>query len=94
MSGFITNSTSSFFAPGIFQSSGTSAIYVSAKTIVISGTAGTNALDDLTLGYFGGVEGFDGKIAEVLVYDAALTLAEINATLAYLGSKYNISIGA
>ena len=92
------SSTTDTSAPRIFGTifdNTTSAIYISAKTAAATGTAGTNSLTDITLGYNADLtEGLDGKIAEVLVYSAALTQAEVNAVLAYLGTRYGIAIGS
>ena len=57
-----------------------------------STTVGEVAVDGITLGQSGFLNApLDGDIAEFLLYDYALSVAEINAIGAYLGTKYGIT---
>ena len=57
--------------------------------IVLGGLAGERAF----MGYDGRIaHGFSGRIAEVILYKTQHTAEERNQTLAYLASKYGISI--
>lgn len=56
-----------------------------------SGDAGSNSLPMLTLGERGhGDDEFSGDVAEVLVYDRALTAEERSALTAHLAGKYGL----
>lgn len=58
----------------------------------VGGNAGTNAYDGVTVGSGGGGVGLlTGDIAEVIVYNRALTLSEINTIGAYLAATYGLT---
>lgn len=78
-----------------------SKVYKSALTAVATGTTTTiNGLASVCLGadnagtanHWRGAD--TGKIAEVLIYNRALTNSEIGLVLGYLGTRYTITIGA
>jgi len=56
-------------------------------------SVGTNALDGLTVGArFSDEEWFSGDIAEIIVFDSELSLANIMVVEEYLSSKYGIGL--
>jgi len=72
-----------------------SSLYISARTAVATGAAGANGITAITMGAaFVPSTYLNGKIAEVAIYSGALTAAQINALLAYFGTRYAITIGA
>lgn len=79
---------------GIFGTSG--AIYDNAKTVKASGSTGNAGMKDINLGSVSGAAGgggnLNGKIAEVIIYSRALTQAEVNQVITYLGNRYGILI--
>lgn len=90
----VTN-TSPHIVVGNFNNT-TSKIWDTAKT----GTAGTvgsaSNLAGITIGVGGDTttSPLTGKIAEIIMYSGTLNQTQINAVLAYLGTRYGISIGA
>jgi hypothetical protein len=88
--------TSGYHVFAAVYNGASSSIYVDSKT-PITGTTGTGAsasLPGLHLGSSstGGGSYLDGAIAELIVYNRALSTSEINGVLTWLGSKYGISI--
>jgi hypothetical protein len=83
-----------FVLGGVFGASGK--IYRNAKTAIASGTTGTQTLTGLTIGalYDAAQFAINGQIAEVIGYNRALTQAEVETVLTYLGTRYAIAIGA
>lgn len=76
-----------------------SALYSNAKSAVASGGTINSDRTGVTLGDYvnahtGTFLGINGKICEVIVYNRALTQAEINTMLAYLANKYSINLGS
>ena len=66
---------------------------VSLNGIEVTGNAGSLSNTGFTLGAWGGIGFFlNGDIAEVVVYNAALTLAQRTQVSRYLGTKYNIAV--
>lgn len=92
-----TNASPKIIA-GIYNGA-SSVIYRSQKTGT-SGNAGTTGVTGFTLGsggaasYPAGVNTLNGKIAEALVFNRALSNEEVGLVMTYLGQKYNINIGA
>lgn len=93
--------TSAGSTPSVFGTlfnGASSAIYLNAKTPLATGNAGT-AIGQ-TQGWLSGTDlapngsGFNGKMAEFIFYNRALTTSEINQVLAYIGARYNIAIGS
>ncbi len=80
---------------GMFNNT-TSFAYYSAKTPVLSNsTFGTEPIIGLTVGAaYNGSNPLNGKIAEVIIYNSNLSATNINQVLAYVGTRYNITIGA
>lgn len=81
------------------QYAATSAIYSNAKTAVATGgTINSKRIGVLIGDYVGATGGtflgINGKIAEVVIYNRALNQGEIYQMLAYLGKKYNVTIGS
>jgi hypothetical protein len=53
--------------------------------------SGTNALDGITIGnYENGGNSFNGKIAEVIIYEKSLSVSEREDVFSYLSGKYKI----
>lgn len=75
---------------------GSSKIYANARTVKNTGAAGAGVITGTTIGNYqgGGAFALTGSIAEVVIWNGALTQAQIEAALAYAGSRYNITIGA
>ena len=73
-----------------------SKIYANAKTAKNTGAAGAGQINGTTIGNYQGGTTFAliGSIAEVLIYSGALSDATLLPLWAYLGSRYNITIGA
>src|SRR5262249_29998619 len=80
-------------AAGVFGASAFA--YANSNTAGVSGNTRTTAnLTAVTLGIRGGTTTgpLNGKIAEVLVYNQALTPAQIAQVNAYLGARYAINV--
>lgn len=97
--GFVVSNLGNTASPqiviGVYDAAANSKLFVSAKTALATGSTGGNSFTDLTLGYWAvSGAGLQGTIAEVLIYDAALSAANINAVLTELGTRYNIAIGS
>lgn len=76
-------------------SSTSTAVYVSAKTALMTGSPGTSTPTGLTLGIASvGGGALNGKIAEMAYYSRVLSTSEVNQLLAYAGARYAITIGA
>jgi hypothetical protein len=87
------NGIGAFVMAGVMGTSGK--LYMNARTAAASGTTGTQTLTALRIGAAYTSAGFwDGEIAEVIGYNRALTQAEVETVLAYLGARYAIAIGA
>lgn len=72
-----------------------SAVYVNAITAQATGNTGADTIPGITLGSsFSAADFFNGKIAEVIVYNKILAAADRAKVLKYLGSRYAITIGA
>ncbi len=89
--------TTNFNVAGVMYNGTSSAIYLNSRTPTTAGTTGTGAaasLPGLRLGTNSAGTGtfLDGEIAEILVYNRALTSTEITSVVTYLGGKYNIAI--
>lgn len=80
----------------ITVSSGTATIYMNAKTAVKSGACGSQGFTGTTLGsWYGGSSFFlNGKIAEVLKFNTALSSSDRGKLYDYFGTRYGITIGA
>jgi hypothetical protein len=77
---------------GIFNGA-SSALYLSAETPT-TGNAGADGRTGIVIGAAGnGTANFDGDLAEIAIYNRALTAAEIDALLSY-SNRYGIAIGA
>jgi hypothetical protein len=71
-----------------------SALYANARTAVVTGNGGSQSLTGITVGaYYGAADGLNGKIAELCIFNRALSQSEINSILQYGSSRYKISIG-
>jgi len=79
---------------GIFNGA-SSSLFNNAKTAVATGTVGAFNLTGLTAGAsLAASVSLNGKLAELIVYNSALTQSQVNQVLAYCGSRYAITIGA
>lgn len=72
-----------------------SKIYANAKTVKNTGAAGAGQITGTTIGNFqgGGAFALTGSVAEVAVWNGALTQAQIEQILNYAGVRYGIAIG-
>ena len=77
---------------GILGDGSGSALYISAQTAKITGNIGDTSMPGFQIG-LANSHYLNGKIAEAIIYGRALQQNEINAVLAYLGTRYNIVIG-
>ena len=70
--------------------------YVNAKTPKSTTNPGANTAAGVTVGIDNDKASFplNGKVAEVIVYNRALSQNEINRVLGYLGTRYGITIGS
>lgn len=58
-----------------------------------TGSTGSSALNGFAIGaQSDGTSPYGGDIAEVIVYSSGLTTAQVNSVVAYLGTKYNITV--
>ena len=72
-----------------------SSLYISAKTPVATGNAGTNGITAMTMGAsFAGTAPLNGKMAALGWCTSALSATDIGLLLDYLGDYYAITIGA
>lgn len=70
-----------------------SSAFFADGTSILSGDAGSNILDGLTIGAKNSLsQEWPGEIAELLIYTADLTANEKNLVQNYLASKYGISV--
>lgn len=77
---------------GIFAGA-SSALYMSAATPV-TGNAGADGRTGIVIGAAGNDSAFwDGNIAEIAVWNRALTAAEVTKLLQYTADRYGIAVG-
>lgn len=76
----------------VIANGASSKIYVDGGAAKVTGNAGTNGLDGLTIGA-GGAGGQPGNIqvSELVISPTALTLAQINTWGSHLGTKYGLT---
>lgn len=95
---FLNSSVAADNLPTVFGclfNGASSSVWVSAKTANATGAAGTNALADFQIGKDGAGNHFlNGKMAEICVYNVALTTGNISSLFDYFGNRYGITIGA
>lgn len=94
--GFLTSSTtvtSPSVVAAVFHST-SSALYINNVTANVTGDAGTQNCDGITVGNYAGGGGFnqDGNICEVIVYFGTLSSTDFNNVMGYLGNRYAISV--
>jgi hypothetical protein len=77
--GFVSNGASS----AIF--------YNNSQTAAQTGSVGTNGMDQFPVGLGGNVQSWNGKVAEVIIYNFVLSSAQQFAVFHYLGVRYGIS---
>ncbi len=82
---------------GAVYNGAATALYLDGRRAVATGTTSTGAsanLPGLRMGSNSSGSGayLDGEIAELVVYDAALTPAEVAQVMSYLGTKYGLTI--
>jgi hypothetical protein len=79
----------------VTASGGVGTIYMNAKTSVQTGSIGSQGWAGTTLGaYYGAAFFLNGKLAEVLAYNSALSASDRGKLFDYAGGRYGISIGA
>jgi len=86
-------------APHVFAvvfNGASSALYIDgSQTAIANGSAGANGFGSappLIVGSDGVAEHLNGKIAEFLVYSAALTPSQRKSIFTYLGARYGIAV--
>lgn len=87
-----------FVQVGVFDNAGDGRFYENARTAVASGrNTGANTLARIRFGNFftpDGAYDFDGQLGDFLVFEGAVSDADVTGLLLYFGSKYGITIGA
>lgn len=95
----VANAATPAVAGGVFNGANSS-VYLAANTAKATGNAGTNGWFNMSAGRGATAVFLNGKFAEFVVFGAALSnvassaapsVAQLNA---YLGTRYNIAIGA
>jgi hypothetical protein len=77
---------------GVFNGA-SSAIYLSNASTGTTGNAGAQTLTGITVGSdYAITQGWNGKIAAVLVYSGAHTTAQRQLIMGYLGAQYGITV--
>jgi len=80
---------------GAIFNGATSQTFVSANTASATGAAGTAGATGITLGStHNNASYWNGKLAEIAVYNRVISASEISQLNAYLGTRYAITIGA
>jgi hypothetical protein len=73
----------------------TNKLYWNAKTPVATGSCGSGQPSSFAIGSTtGGAQSLNGKVLEYAMFKALLDSADMNSMWGYLGSRYNVSIGA
>jgi hypothetical protein len=88
-----TSDTSKCVMCGVFNNAGTSGLFLNnSQTALLTTTPGTRSFTgSVLLGNEPLADAINGKIAEVMIYNSALSAAQLHTVFAYLGSRYNIA---
>lgn len=91
----VDNTTNKPTAMCVVFNGASSAYYDAQLTATVSGNAGANGSTGLVVGTQAGAgAGLQGSICEIIVYSGAHNGTQRSTLLSYLGTLYNITIGA